>query len=174
LLALYVLNQRHTKNLNSKLQKREKLSYSSWTVDKSCKNIDPINLEFENIKMREIRDHLSYKGWKKPLFQWDQFLPNKINQNDKIPQEDSLILGNELYRYHMRLWNINKKTIVANVHYDTYTIFRGHVALQYEEAEKKVATEFKNDSFNISPDAINLGNIVQSPLNNGKATKIWR
>ena len=145
----------------------------TWKKPRGGRRKDPINLVFSNSTLKKILRKFDKSGWH---FRDDfldlvstQYTPDSPPRN---PQDAQRLNGPFWKRYHVRIWNHEKNSFVGSVHYERFTITRGHDPFNFEAGKDKVVENFQGDSWKIQKDKHALGNYNREKYCNGMATEI--
>jgi len=150
------------------------MNYPSWTHNKNCNFVDPVNLIFTEIDITDVASKLSARGWQEEWIASNQYMPYEQEPFEKRKQDRQMTRGHLFWRYHIRLWK-DHNAIIGNVHFETASLSGGHFPHSFESAEKRVSIDCRETSnWTIEDDATFLDNYKNYPHNNGFATKISR
>lgn len=149
------------------------------------KRADPVNLVFEDIDYSTVVSEIQTAAgalskpekWFNPTIlklraqQASQWLCENGLPGGR--QDDWLATGH-FSRYHVRFWAWNGGTdTVGSAHYEYFTLRKGHIVSSYESGEVKIR-ELLDDTLQVFPDDVPLGNKETQPFCNGDATRITR
>jgi len=153
--------------------------YPTMTHDDSCSLKDPINLIFEDISIDELDRVLSNAGWGSAAPSSSQHvhsLLDNVRENPHLEKSEGFIL----YRHHIRVWD-GRKTgsgdSVGNAHLEICRLSelnKCHQVRAWESAKQYVADTFRERSYDVDDDSVNMENEMMYPIFNGRATKIGR
>ena len=136
-----------------------------------CRFEDPINVEFRSTKLTDIVSELVSTNWKKPGFLAADLFLHGANGCGQ-PQDDQLVDGNLLRRFHVRLWTIEDGTIVAGAHEERLSGI-GHEVISFEAGKEQIADAFRNGvRWRVDRDILDLRNLTDHPHHNGSASVI--
>jgi len=155
----------------------ELMSYPKTNRHKDCREADPISIILQNLDFGEIVSYLLQQNWQRTT---GHLPPNPAEDlfldisGKKQPQDRQLVLGSLSYRYHLRLWQYSPGLMVGSAHEEVVTLgYATHAVIEYESAEKLVARTLKQAGrWTVLDDAVDLGNSLHHPYNNGYATLI--
>jgi hypothetical protein len=133
-----------------------------------------MNIILRGITLEELEEYLTGRGWKIITVSGDdQFIPDP-NVFAKRSQDIQVGFGSMDERVHLRLWEFQHE-IIGSIHKDQFS-FRGHVAVDFESAERFFALVCEaNPNWIVKQDEVEMNNRIagyRQPYNNGRATLV--
>lgn len=169
-----------------------------WAHTQDGDSVDPLNLVLDQVNAEGVYNDLCNAGWSQPRV-FDNLY---IHAGDRELIQDKQAVRSVLtsfqaafgrlvhfkfphpiLRFHVRIWDFHSDTSLwrnglppksytscASAHIEP--LIGIHDPISFEQGEKFVARQLKRLGYGICFDDVPLGNDLQSPSNNGFATRV--